>query len=215
MLRYILCFFCVVLIAVLIGIHPADANSYGSLYTYGYPLIFGQGGDNGMGVPGGSYTVSNPGLGVSGVTSTYGILGASAASVSPQQPYYGYVGPSLNGISLGVNFGYPTATHDATTTSYAKDLAYEASLDNAFIGFPGVGVGSLGVGFPSVSTNKADIKYMESVKFQISTESDTMPLGGFGFPLGLGLGYTNVGMTGSTGMAYGGLGMPFYYGSGA
>jgi hypothetical protein len=92
-------------------------------------------------------------------------------------------------------------------------MAYEADLDNAFIAFPGVGVGSLGYSSPTVSSNKASIKYAESIKFQLTTESDTMNLGGFYSPLGLGLGYSNVGVLGSTSMANGGLGMPYYFGT--
>jgi hypothetical protein len=49
-------------------------------------------------------------------------------------------------------------------------------------------------------------------EFTLTTESDTMPLGGFGYPLGLGLGYLGVGVNGGLGMTNGGIGMPFYYG---
>lgn len=215
MLRYTLCL--ALLAALLAGACalPAAANSFANVNMYGYPVVLGQGGGEGMGVPGGSYTVTNPGLGISDVTSRYGILTGSAAAVSPQQPYCGYVGPNLNGISLGVNFGYPTASHDASTTAYAKDMAYEADLDNAFIAFPGLGVGSQGIGFPSLTSNKASIRYAESVRFQLTAESDTLPIGAFMQPFGLGIGYSSVGLYGGgTGMTSGGLGMPFYFGTG-
>jgi hypothetical protein len=87
-------------------------------------------------------------------------------------------------------------------------MAYEAALDNSAIAFPGMGVGSLGVGFPQITSNKADIKYAESVRFELSTESDTMPLGGWYSPLGLGLGYGSVGVAGGLGLSGAQLGLP-------
>lgn len=190
---------------------PAAANSIANVNIYGYPLIMGYGGSGQPGVPGEAYTLSNVGIeGLSDLTARYGVVSAEAASRTPTQSTYGYFGPNWNGITLGVNFGWPTATHDAAQTAFARDLAYEAALDNAAIAFPGLGVGSLGVGFPSLVSSKADIKYAESVRFTLTTESDTMPIGGFGYPLGLGLGYLGVGVNG--GIATGGLGMPLFYG---
>lgn len=210
MLRYTFCLVCAILLAAAF-VQPAGANSVANVNMYGYPLIMGPGGTSAPGVPGEAYTMSNAGIdGLSDVTSRYGIVSASSVSQTPDQCSYGYFGPNWNGITLGVNFGWPTATHDAATTAYAKDLAYEASLDNSAIAFPGFGVGSLGVSFPSLTSNKADIRYMESVRFTLTTESDTMPLGGFGYPLGLGLGYLGVGVNGGLGNS-GGIGTPFYY----
>jgi len=210
MLRYTFCLACAILLAAAC-VQPAGANSVANVNMYGYPLIMGLGGTGAPGVPGEAYTMSNAGIdGLSDVTSRYGIVSASSVSQTPDQCSYGYFGPDWNGITLGVNFGWPTATHDAATTAYAKDLAYEACLDNSAIAFPGLGVGSLGVSFPSLTSNKADIKYVESVRFTLTTESDTMPLGGFGYPLGLGLGYVGVGVNGGLGNS-GGIGTPFYY----
>jgi hypothetical protein len=213
MLRHALLTVTIILFA-LYAVAPAGASSFANVNMYGYPLILGPGGTGAAGVPGEAYTITDPGLaGLSDVTSRYGIISASAVS-QPQTPSYslGYVGPDAGGISLGVNFGWPTATHDAARTAYAKDMAYEAALDNAAIAFPGVGVGSLGIGFPQLVSNKADIKYMESVRFELSTESDTMPLGGWFSPLGLGLGYGSVGIAGGLGLSASQLGLPSFYG---
>jgi hypothetical protein len=210
MLRHAFLTACVVLFALAV-VQPAGASSIANVNMYGYPMIMGPGGTAAPGVPGEAYTMSNPGIaGLSDITSRYGIISASSVS-QPSSYNYGYFGPDSGGISLGVNFGWPTATHDAATTAYAKDVAYEAALDNAAIAFPGVGVGSLGVSFPTLASNKADIKYAESVRFQLSTESDTMPLGGWFSPLGLGLGYGSVGISGGLGLSGAGLGLPSFY----
>ncbi len=212
MLRYLLLTVCIVIFAFAVT-QPAVASSIASVNMYGYPLIMGPSGTGAAGVPGGDYTVSNPGIeGLSDVMSRYGIISATSVS-QPQASGYdmGYVGPDMGNIALGVNFGWPSATHDASRTAYAKDMAYEAALDNAAIAFPGVGVGSLGVSFPSLVSNKADIKYAESVRFELSTESDTMPLAGWFSPLGLGLGYGSVGVTGGLGLSGDQLGLPSFY----
>jgi hypothetical protein len=212
MLRHALSIICIVLF-VLYAVVPATASSFANVNMFGYPLSMGPGGTGAPGVPGGAYTLTNEGIaGLSDVTSRYGIISASAVS-QPQTPSYsmGYVGPDQGGISLGVNFGWPTATHDAARTAYAKDLAYEAALDNAAIAFPGVGVGSLGLSFPQLVSNKADIRYAESVRFELSTESDTMPLGGWYSPLGLGLGYGSVGISNGLGLSASQLGLPTFY----
>jgi hypothetical protein len=85
---------------------------------------------------------------------------------------------------MGVNFAYPTASHDASTVAYARDVAYEASLGDDSISFPEINVdlGSSWSSFPTIDSANSDIKYMESVKFQLSTESDTMPMTGYSFP---------------------------------
>ncbi len=212
MLRHALLIVCIILFA-LYAVAPAAASSFANVNMYGYPLIMGPGGTGAPGVPGEAYTLTNPGIaGLSDVTSRYGIISASSVS-QPQTPSYsmGYVGPDQGGISLGVNFGWPTATHDAARTAYAKDVAYEAAFDNAAIAFPGVGVGSLGLSFPQLTDSKADIKYAESVRFELSTESDTMPLGGWFSPLGLGLGYGGVGVAGGLGLSASQLGLPSFY----
>lgn len=202
----------ILLVAVLLlaGIGTAEANSYAGLNLYGYPLTMGPGGSSGLGIPGESYTYVNNGLGLSDVTSRYGVINTKVQSES-QPLQNGYFGPELNGIYLGVSYGFPQANHDAATTSYARDMVYEASLDNACIAFPGFGVGSLGLSTPSVNSNKANVRYAESVQFQLSTESDSMSLGGFGYPLGLGLGYSGVGFNGAIGTTGNSLGVPFYY----
>ena len=178
-------------------------------------MTMGAGGTGAAGIPGESYTYSNNGLGLpDNVASRYGIISSSIESGAQPTSVSGYVGPNLNGISLGVNFGYPTSSHDASTASFAKDMAYEADVDNAFIAFPGVGVGSLGLSSPTLASNKASVKYAESVKFQLTTDSDTLDFGGFGYPMGLGLGYSGVGVFGGgTGMSSGALGTPSYFGS--
>jgi hypothetical protein len=190
---------------------PADASSIASVNMYGFPMSLGPGGTEAAGVPGEAYTMSNPGIsGLSDITSRYGVISANAVSQTPGSSY-GYFGQDASGISLGVNFGWPSATHDAARTAYAKDVAYEADLDNAAIAFPGVGVGSLGVSFPSLTSNKAAVRYAESVRFELTTESDTMPLAGWFSPLGLGLGYGSVGIDGGLGLSTSQLGLPSFY----
>ena len=61
------------------------------------------------------------------------------------------------------------------------------------------------------TSNKAAIRYAESVKFELTTESDTMPLGGWFSPLGLGLGYGSVGIDGGLGLSGSQLGLPSFY----
>jgi hypothetical protein len=209
MLRHAFLLVCIILFT-LAAMLPADASSIASVNMYGFPMAMGPGGTDAPGVPGEAYTMSNAGIaGLSDVTSRYGIA-ANAVSQTPGSGY-GYFGSDASGIALGVNFGWPTATHDAATTAYAKDVAYEADIDNAAIAFPGVGVGSLGLSFPSLTTNKAAIKYAESVRFELTTESDTMPLGGWFSPLGLGLGYGGVGVNGGLGLSGSQLGLPAFY----
>jgi hypothetical protein len=210
MLRHTFLLACILLFTLAAAL-PADASSIAGVNMYGYPMIMGPGGSAAPGVPGEAYTMSNPGIaGLSDVTSRYGIISANAVSQTPSSSY-GYFGPDTGGIALGVNFGWPTATHDAARTAYAKDLAYEADIDNAAIAFPGVGVGSLGLSFPSLTSNKAAIKYAESVRFELTTESDTMPLAGWFSPLGLGLGYGSVGINGGLGLSGSQLGLPTFY----
>ena len=127
MLRYTFCLAFAILLALTCAM-PAGANSVANVNMYGYPMIMGLGGSGAAGVPGEAYTMSNQGIdGLSDVTSRYGVISASSVSQTPDQYSYGYFGPNWNGVTLGVNFGWPTATHDAATTAYAKDLAYEAA----------------------------------------------------------------------------------------
>ncbi len=204
-----------ILLLMLSCLPVAHASSFANVNMYGFPMTMGVGGTGAAGIPGESYTYTNDGLGLpDNVASRYGIISSSIESGVEPTSVSGYMSPSLNGISLGVNFGYPTASHDSSTASFAKDMAYEADLDNAFIAFPGVGVGSMGLSSPSIASNTASVKYAESVKFQLTTDSDTLNFGGFGYPLGMGLGYSGVGVFGGgTSMSNGGLGTPYYFGS--
>jgi len=196
MLRYI-SYVVSVLLLLLSGISMAHANSYAGLNMYGYPLTVGAGGSGAPGVPGAGYTYIGDGLNLpEDVTSRYGVVNTGVGSQT-QSPTYGCASPASSDIPLGVSFGFPSATHDSATTSFARDMDYEAALDNAFISFPGVGVGSEGLSTPAINSNQADVKYSESVRFALTTDSDTIPMCGFGYPLGLGLGYGSVGVAGA------------------
>lgn len=172
------------------GSRDALANTTWGLNMYGFPVDIVPAGSTSAEMAGQGYSYDLAGYALPDFGTTYGF---EAHEVSPALGgISSYVGPELNGIDLGVAFGLTQANHDNSTTSFSKDLYYESSLDNTFIGFPGIGVGSLGVNFPTITNQKSDIKYMESVKFEFSTESDTFQVSGFGFPLGLGLGYTSA-----------------------
>jgi hypothetical protein len=138
-------------------------------------------------IPGQGYTYNNIGYMLPDFGTTYGF------QAHEQSPLLGgttgYFGPDLGGIDLGVSFGLTQASHDDSKTAFSKDLFYQADLDKTFIGFPGIGVGSLGVMFPTITNDKSSVKYMESVKFEFTTSSDKFQMAGFGYPLGLGLGY--------------------------
>jgi hypothetical protein len=144
----------------------ADANSFANLDMFGFPATAGSG---------------NSLSGISDITSSNGVLSASSASYAPSNQFIGYFGSGLDGVQTGVNFAYPAASHDASTVAYARDVAYEASLGDDSISFPEINV-DLGSSFPTIDSASSDIKYMESVKFQLSTESDTMPMTGYSFP---------------------------------
>jgi hypothetical protein len=147
----------------------AGANSFASLDMFGFPSAMGSGSSL---------------SGLSDITSNDGALSASSASYAPSQQFIGYLGSGWDGVQMGVNFAYPTASHDASTVAYARDVAYEASLGDDSISFPEINVdlGSSWSSFPTIDSANSDIKYMESVKFQLSTESDTMPMTGYSFP---------------------------------
>jgi hypothetical protein len=179
---------------------------------YGFPMSIGLGGTGAPGVPGYGYTYNNLGVNAPGdVTTKYGMYMSEA---SPG--YYGpgssgyYCGPQWNGVQLGVSFGFPSISHDAAMTTYAKDLAFEQNLDNTFIGFPGIGIGSAGISFPTITSNRSQLKFAESVRFSYATESDRVNYGGgYTMPVGLGLGYTSAYVGGTIPGAYG---MPYYFG---
>jgi hypothetical protein len=83
-----------------------------------------------------------------------------------------------------MSFAYPTASHDASTVAYARNVAYQASMGDDAISFPEINVdlGSSWSSFPTIKSTNSDIKYLENVQFQLSTESDIMPITGSGFP---------------------------------
>ncbi len=167
----------------------ADA-AYSGISLYGFPMGIVPNSAGAATMPGQGYTYNNIGYTLPDFSTTYGF------EAHEQSPLLGgdtgYFGPDLSGMDLGVSFGLTQADHDASKTSFSKDLFYQADLDQTFIGFPGIGVGSLGVMFPTITNDKSSIKYLESVKFEFTTESNKFQMGGFGYPLGLGLGYTSA-----------------------
>jgi hypothetical protein len=172
--------------------HAAASSDYGGLGMdiYGFPMDIvptyaGAATEAGQG-----YTYNNIGYTLPDFASTYGFTAFENSPLLTGTT--GYVGPDLGGIDLGVSFGLTQADHDASTTSFNKNLMYQADLDSTFIAFPGIGVGSLGVLFPTVRNDKSSVKYAESIQFEFSTESDKFQMAGFGYPLGLGLGYTSA-----------------------
>ncbi|MCD1293899.1 hypothetical protein CUJ83_02660 [Methanocella sp. CWC-04] len=186
-----------------------DGLQYGGANIYGFPMSIGLGGTNGAGVPGQGVTYNNLGVNLPGdLTTRYGVV---ASEVSPnygvQGSTGGYFGPNWNGITLGmstygypgVNFGSSGAFRDASTTMFSKDLAYEAATDNTFIGFPGFGVGSAGLSFPTITSDKSYVKYAESIDLMVAKETERIDFGSaYTFPLGLGLGYTGAVMDGTS-----------------
>lgn len=145
---------------------PAGASSFANLNMFGFPANAGP--DNSL-------------SGLSDVTSRDGVLSASSASYSPSNQFTGFFGSGLDGTQTGVNFAYPTASHDASTVAFARSVAYEANLGNDAISFPEINV-DMGSSFPTIVSDNSDVKYMENLQFQLSTESDTMPMAGFSFP---------------------------------
>lgn len=180
-----------------------DGIDYGNANVYGFPMSFGLPG-SGYGVEGSGINYNYPGLSIPEETKVrYGYFsGDYTPQYSVPQNYNtfggdatGYFGNAANGMS--VSFGSPSMSHDASNTVFMKDLAYEADVDNSFIAFPGFGSGSLGLSFPTISSNKTSIKYAESIKFSVTTESDRMTFPSFSMPLGLGLGYSNAQIAGT------------------
>jgi hypothetical protein len=120
--------------------------------------------------------------------SSNGMLSASTASFSPSNQFTGYFGSGLNGVQLGVGFGYPVASHDASNLAFARSIAFESSSGNDAVAFPDLdaSLNSAWSSFPTISSTNADIKYMENTQLQLTTVSDTMPMPitGFNFPSG-------------------------------
>lgn len=174
-----------VIILLFVTIHPAVANSFGSLNIFGFPAAAGLTGPDSTMNSASSGNIQNS---LSGLTAGNNYLSASSASVSPPSGYTGIFGGSSNGLWSGVNFGYPTASHDASNVAYAHSIAYEATSGNDAVSFPDINVnlGSLGSSFPTIASNNFDVKFAENEQLQLSTVSDTMPVSGFVFPAGFG-----------------------------
>ncbi len=164
---------------------------------YGFPMGIVPPTAGAAAVPGQGYTYNNIGYTLPDFGAIYGFTAFENSPVLTGTT--GYVGPDLGGIDLGVSFGLTQADHDASKTAFSKDLMYQADLDKTFIAFPGIGVGSLGVMFPTITNDKSSVKYAESIKFEFTTESDKFQMAGFGYPLGLGLGYTSANVASSPG----------------
>ncbi len=209
MVRYNL--FPLVSAAIIIAIFCCQSalaeRTTGGIELFGFPMSIVPPDAGPAVIPGQGYTYNSPGYALPDFGTTYGF------EVHEQSPLLGgntgYFGPDISGMNLGVSYGLTQADHDASKTSFSKDLFYQADLDKTFIGFPGIGVGSLGVAFPTITNDKSSVKYMESVKFEFSTESTKFQMGGFGYPLGLGLGYTSAMM--NTGPGVGGILNSSYY----
>ncbi len=199
-----------ILIMVIFGCQNALADTgLNGFNLYGFPMGIVPPDAGAAAIPGQGYTYNNIGYLLPDFGTTYGF---EAHELSPLLGgSTGYFGPDLSGINLGpgISFGLTQADHDASKTAFSKDLFYQADLEETFIGFPGIGVGSLGVMFPTITNDKSSVKYMESVKFEFTTESDKFQMAGFGYPLGLGLGYSSAVM--NTGPGLGILDSPFYF----
>jgi hypothetical protein len=196
------------IIMVFLSCQNALASAtFGGIDLYGFPMSIVPPDAGAAAMPGQGYTYNNIGYSLPDFGTTYGF------EAHEQSPLLGgntgYFGPDLGGIDLGVSFGLTQADHDASKTAFSKDLFYQADLDKTFIGFPGIGVGSLGVMFPTITNDKSSVKYMESVKFEFTTESSKFQMAGFGYPLGLGLGYTSAQINSDPGPGI--LNSPFYF----
>lgn len=190
------------------GCKASSADSgVGGINLYGFPMSIVPPDVGAAAIPGQGYTYSNTGYTLPSFATTYGFRAFESSPILNGNT--GYFGPDLGGIDLGVSFGLTQADHDASTTSFSKDLLYQADLEQTFIGFPGVGVGSLGVMFPTIVNNKSSVKYMESIKFEFTTESNKFQMAGFGYPLGLGLGYTSAMVSSSPGAGI--ISSPYYF----
>lgn len=200
MVRYNLFPFVTAVIIALIYLgsqHALADSGLGGIDIYGFPIGIVPNSAGAAAEPGQGYTYNNIGYTLPDFSSVYGFTAFQNSPILTGTT--GYVGPDLGGIDLGVSFGLTQADHDASKTSFSKDLMYQADLDNTFIAFPGIGVGSLGVMFPAISNQKSTVKYAESIRFEFSTESNKFQIAGFGYPLGLGLGYTSATVASSPG----------------
>jgi len=167
----------------------ADDGSSGS-QLYGFPMDIVLPQNSAIDIPGQGTSYNDVGYTLPDFGTTYGfeafeespILGGSS----------GYFGPDIGDQDLSTAFGMPVDNNVQSTTAFAQSLIYQANLDNTFIAFPGIGVGALGVSFPTISNQKSSVSYDENVQFQFSTDSNTLQVGGFGYPLGLGLGYSSA-----------------------
>jgi hypothetical protein len=187
MVRYDLCAIVIFCLLALFCCPEALADTqFGDMNLFGFPMAIVAPDASAAGVSGQGFSYLSEGYTLPDLATTYGVESQETSPVlGGTSNYFG-----LNGGNLGVTFGVANGDHDSSDTSYSKALNYEASLENTFIGFPGYGVGSVGVSFPTISDQKSTVKYSESVSFEFSTESNKFQVGGFGFPLGLGLGYT-------------------------
>lgn len=185
--RYLirLAFFIPVLCLVLLAAaHPVSASSFATLNVFGFPVTPGSGssgstdGSSGTTVSGG--TTSD----LSNLFSGSGVISATAASVTPPSQYTASFGTGWDGLGMGVSFNYPEATHDASSVSYANNVAFEDTVQNDALAFPDINV-NLGSSFPSIASGTSDFKFADSVQLQLTTESDTMPISGFVFPTSL------------------------------
>jgi len=188
-----------VLLLVLPGCRGARADDLsGGIQLYGFPMdivLPGYGADT---IPGQGYSYNNVGYTLPDFGTTFGF---QAFEESPMLGgSSGYFGPDIGGQDLGVEFGLTQDNHDQSTTAYSENLLYMANLENTFIAFPGIGVGALGVSYPTITDQKSSVTYDENVQFQFSTESDEFQVGGFGYPLGLGLGYSSAIINSDPGM---------------
>jgi len=184
----------------------AADSGIGGISLYGFPWHRAAGA-GAAAVAGQGYTYNNIGYDLPDLATTYGFRAFESSPILTGTT--GYFGPDLGGIDLGVSFGLTQADHDASKTAFSKDLMYQADLENTFIAFPGIGVGSLGVLFPTISNEKSSVKYAESIRFEFTTESDKFQMAGFGYPLGLGLGYTSANVASSPGASL--VNSPYYF----
>jgi len=196
----------ILLMAICCRASSAD-SAVGGISLYGFPMSIMPPDVGAVAIPGQGYTYGNAGYALPSFATTYGFRAFESSPILNGNT--GYFGPDLGGIDLGVSFGLTQADHDSATTSFSKDLFYQADLEQTFIGFPGIGVGSLGVAFPTIINNKSSVKYMESIKLEFTTESSKFQMAGFGYPLGLGLGYTSATVSSSPGSGI--LNSPYYF----
>ncbi len=123
-------------------VHPAAADSFASLNMFGFPTT-------GTGL-----------TGLSDITSGADGLSAISSSVSPANQFTGYFGSGLDGIQMGASFAFPTASHDASTIAYSRDVAFESVLGDDSVSFPDINLdmGSPWSDFPTIKSDNAEVK---------------------------------------------------------